>query len=394
MPLWLKLGLLKWLFSAKIILTCLLVSVLFRLPANADDQMVYVVALTAHTEKDAIKAAEKLIGAGYQGEVYLAPVNKYIVTAGKISQKQAQKLKEKAQKEGILPKYAYLSTGSEFQKRIFPVEAEIPAAPPDSAASPKEEPAKSEAAPQTQGVKDESPKASPAGAASKPPAKAVEFKVISGGVFIIAGSTQSMDDAIRQADEIFAKGFQGEVYWTSDEKYVVAIGPYAQSKIEEVRSKALQSGLITGDARTSKGKEYLEKIYSTEGQKRFSGSDLFEPSSKSSTPPDTSRPAETKNGGEPAAKTQPPAEAGNYFVIVKLTRSEDEATTIAKDLEKKGYEVKVYWTSGEEYAVTIGYFPREQAELTRKNAIQYGDATDDATLSTGREFLRRVYPPS
>lgn len=361
---------------------------LLRFPANANDEMVYVVALTAHTEKDAVKAAEKLIGAGYQGEVYLAPVNKYIVTAGKISQKQAQKLKEKAQKEGILPKYAYLSTGAEFQKRIFPVEAEIPATTPDSAASPKEEPPKSEAAPQAQGVKNETPKAAPPAAASKPPAKAVEFEVISGGVFLIAGSTQSMDDAIRKADDIFDKGFQGEVYWTSDERYVVAIGPYAQGKIEEVRSKALQSGLITGDARTSKGKEYLEKIYTTEGQKRFTGSEFFEPSSKSSPA------AETKNGGEPAPKTSAPPEAGNYFVIVKLTRSESEATTIAKDLQKKGYEVKVYWTSGEEYAVTIGYFPREQAELTRKNAIQYGDATDDATLSTGREFLRRVYPPS
>lgn len=375
---------------AKIILTCFFLAVLFRLPANADDETVYVVAFTAHTEKEAIKAAEKLIGEGYQGEVYLAPINKYIVTAGKISKKQAKKLKEKAQKAGIVPKHAYLSTGAEFQKRIFPVEAEIPATPPDSAASPK-----NEAAPQTQSVKNESPSTPPAGAVSKPPAKAVEYKVISGGVFIIANSTQSMDDAIRQADEIFDKGYQGEVYWTSDQKYVVAIGPYAQSKIEEVRSKTLQSGLINSDARISKGNEYLEKIYTTEGQKRFTGDALFEPSGKSSTPPETSRPAETKNGREPAGKTQtPPPAAGDYFVIVKLTRSKDEATTIAKDLQKKGYDVKVYWTSGEEYAVTIGYFPREQAELIRKNAIQYGDATDDATLSTGREFLRRIYPPS
>lgn len=381
--------------NAKIILSCILLMVLFRFPVNANDEMVYVVALTAHTEKDAIKAAEKLIGAGYQGEVYLAPINKYIVTAGKLSKKQAKKLKEKAREEGIVPKYAYLSTGAEFQKRIFPVEAEIPATPPDSVASAKEAPAKSEAVPQAQGVKNESPGTPPAGAVSKPKTKPVEFEVISGGVFLIAGSTQSMNDAIRQADEIFAKGLQGEVYWTSDQQYVVAIGPYAQNKINEVRSKALQSGLINGDARISKGKEYLEKIYSTEGQKRFTGSALFEPSSKSSTPPNTSRPAETTTGAEPAGKTQtPPPAAGDYFVIVKLTRSKDEATNIAKDLQKKGYDVKVYWTSGEEYAVTIGYFPREQAELTRKNAIQYGDATDDATLSTGREFLRRIYPPS
>lgn len=352
-----------------------------RLAAAPQEKMVYVVAFSTQSEKEAKKAAEKLIGQGYQGEVYLAPINKYVVTAARISEKQARKFKEEAQKKGIMPKYAYLTTGEEFQKRIFPEEIQ-----PDTTAV--ETPPEEEKAPPAEAKSPEPKSASPP-AQSVPPSKPVEYKVTAGGAFVVVNSMNSMDEAIVQADTLFGQGYQGEVYRTTTDKYVVVIGPYSQSKIEQIRNEGVQSGTLGGNAYVSGGKEFREKIYSTEGQKRFTGRELYQPENRTKTSAENGEAGGAKkSGGEQTGAPVSSGGNGNFFVVVKLVKSENEAKTAGQDLQKKGYEVKVFVTDKKEYAVTIGYFPKDQAELVRQNAIQYGDAGEDAALSTGKEFTQ------
>jgi hypothetical protein len=351
-------------------------SLSLQLLANQPDS-VYVVAFYTQSEKEAIKGVEKVIESGYRGEVYLAPINKYVVTIGKVTYKQAQKLKQKALEKGIVPRYAYLSTGREFEKRVYPPAVTIDEAPPENTA---EQDLKSTAG-GTTGKQTAKPPASPA----------LDYKVVSQGVFIIVGSTNSQANAIKQADDLFRKGYQGEVYWTVDRKYVVAIGPYAEGQIRQIKNEVIQKGAAGSSAYITDGKEFLEKNYSTEGNKRFTGTAGNIPAdSNINTEPATDEGPSEKVQPEP--RPSPAGRSGSYFVVVKLSGSEEEAKTLAQDLEKKGYEVKVYLTNGQQYAITLGYFPKDQAELIRENAIKYGDAGDDATLSTGKDFVKRVYP--
>jgi hypothetical protein len=173
---------------------------------TAQPDSVYVVAFSTQSEKEAIKGAEKVIELGYRGEVYLAPINKYVVTIGKVTYKQAQKLKQKALEKGIVPKYAYLSTGQEFEKRVYPPTLDVTETPPEGADNPNGKSMEGE----TSGKQAANPgQTSTEGPAKSPASPQINYKVVSQGVFVITGSTKSQEDAIKQADNLFLHGYQG-----------------------------------------------------------------------------------------------------------------------------------------------------------------------------------------
>lgn len=447
--------------------------------AKVPQDSVYVVACTAHNRKDALKQAEYLQEKGFRCEVYQVPLNKYVVTVGWAPLKQAKKLKEKAAKTGQDFKYAYLSTGEDFEGRIFPRPAEpeeeaelLTSLPPPSAGNgvyiivssgksresavkladsylqkgyasevylssrqfylvslgryPREQAArvKDEAvqkgiirsdaylssgealrekvypagsfAPQPQGAppvtKDSSALPSPAKSipaqppSQRPPAAAVKFEVEGNRTYVLAGYSNSMDEAIRQAETLFDKGYPSEVYWTSNGQYVTALGPYSPEKARQIRDEAVQKGILKNTAALSGETLFRERIYTSENQRRYSVA------APGGTAPDTSQKTAKTAQQNAAPDTAGTTFRESFFIIARESKSEEEAVKIAQALAQKKYETRVYQTSKQRFAITLGYYPKAEAERLKNEAMRNGDADRSAWLSSGKEFIRQVYP--
>lgn len=446
--------------------------------AAAPQDSVYVVAYTAHNRKEALQKAEFLQEKGFSCEVHQVPLNKYVVTAGRVPYKKAKKLKEKVIKAGLEFNYAYLSTGEDFEGRIFPRPPEpeagaelLTALPPPTAGNgvyiivssgksresaiqladsyrqkgyngevflssnqfyivtlgryPREQAArlKDEAvqkgivrsdaylssgaalrekiypsgapALQSQGASpvtgDSSAptpaaKSAPAASPQNPPATTMKYEGDGNRTYVLAGYSNSMDEAVRQAETLFDKGYTSEVYWTSNGNYVTTLGPYSPEKARQIRDEALQKGILQNTATLSGEKLFRERIYSSENQRRYTVSAPAEPTTES----------QQKNGQATEQKAAPDTAAtafgGSFFIVARESKSEEEAVQIARALGQKNYDAKVYQTSKQLFAITLGYYPREEAERLKNEAMRNGDADRNAWLSPGKEFTRQVYP--
>ncbi len=444
--------------------------------AAAPQDSVYVVAYTAHNRKEALQKAEFLQEKGFLCEVRQVPLNKYVVTVGRVPYKNAKKLKEKVVKAGLEFKYAYISTGEDFEGRIFPrppePEAELlTSLPPPTAGNgmyiiissgksresaikladsylqqgypgevflssnqfyivslgryPREQAArlKDEAvqkgivrsdaylssgaalrekiyppgalSPQPQGTSpatgDNSAlapaaKSAPASPPQSPAATTIKYESDGNRTYVLAGYSNSMDEAVRQAEALFDKGYSSEVYWTSNGNYVTVLGPYSPEKARQIRDEAVQKGILKETATLSGEKLFRERIYSSENQRRYTVSPSGEPSSESPQ----------KNGQTAGQKTAPDTAAatfgGSFFIVARESNSEEEAVKIARALGQKKYDSKVYQTAKQHFAITLGYYPREEAERLKNEAMRNGDADRNAWLSSGKEFTRQVYP--
>ncbi len=440
--------------------------------AAAPQDSVYVVAYTAHNRKEALQKAEFLQEKGFPCEVHQVPLNKYVVTAGRVPYKKAKKLKEKVVKAGLEFNYAYISTGEDFEGRIFPrppepeAEAELLTSLPPPAAGngvyiivssgksresaiqladsyrqqgypgevflssnqfyivslgryPREQAArlKDEAvqkgivrsdaylssgaalrekiypsgAPssQSQGafpVTGDSSALTPAAPPQSLPATTMKYQGDGNRTYVLAGYSNSMDEAVRQAEGLFDKGYSSEAYWTSNGNYVTVLGPYSPEKARQIRDEALQKGILKETATLSGEKLFRERIYSSENQRRYTVSPSGEPSSES--PQKNGQTAEQKTAPDTAAT----AFGGSFFIVARESNSEEEAVKIAQALGQKKYDAKVYQTAKQHFAITLGYYPREEAERLKNEAMRNGDADRNAWLSSGKEFTRQVYP--
>jgi hypothetical protein len=95
--------------------------------------------------------------------------------------------------------------------------------------------------------------------------------------------------------------------------------------------------------------------------------------------PDNTTKAE--NGGE----TQ-------FFVIVKSTKSKDEAIAYAKELGARGYASEVILSSANYYGVVLGRFSFEDAKRAINAALVSGIITNEPYLMTPDRVIDYVYP--
>ncbi len=161
-------------------------------------------------------------------------------------------------------------------------------------------------------------------------------------------STRSREAAVQHARGLEARGYSAGVFWTSTGYYAVVLGPFGEKKAREVKAEAVRYGDAGKDAYLTTGKGFLRQVY--------------------------------------------PRDREEVFIIANSTPSRTEALELAQRYAQKGYPSEVYATSTRYYAVTLGHYPRAQAEQIRDRAVRRGLIRRDAYLTTGNGFRKRIYP--
>lgn len=178
-------------------------------------------------------------------------------------------------------------------------------------------------------------------------------------VHVVAATTDSQSEAVRLAEKYRNANYKSEIYKSPAGIYTVTLGRYPLLRANEIRDEAILKGLVDPDkVSISEGGSFGQKIY----------------------------PA-----GEPAENPTVFAADNMAHIVADSMRTKTEAIRRANKLIRDGYYAEVYLKSNQYYIVTIGQFPRERAEQVRNDAVKYNLISDGAYLSSGREFVERVY---
>ena len=87
-------------------------------------------------------------------------------------------------------------------------------------------------------------------------------------------------------------------------------------------------------------------------------------------------------------------QATQFFVIVKSTKSKDDAIEYAKKLAASGYSSEVILSSANYYGVVLGRFSFEDAKRAINTAIVSGVVTNEPYLITPDRVIEYVYSKS
>lgn len=178
-------------------------------------------------------------------------------------------------------------------------------------------------------------------------------------VHVVATTTDSQSEAVRLAEKYRNAGYKSEIYKSPAGIYTVTLGRYPLLRANEIRDEAILKDLVDPDkVSISEGGSFGQKIY----------------------------PA-----GEPSEKPTGFAANNLAHIVADSMRTKTEAIRRANKLIRDGYYAEVYLKSNQYYMVTIGQFPRDRAEQVRNDAVKYNLISDGAYLSSGREFVERVY---
>lgn len=337
---------------------------------------VYIIVSSGKSRESAIQLAESYRQKGYNGEVFLSTNRYYIVSLGRYPRGQAARIKDEAVQKGIIRSDAYLSSGAALREKIYP--PGTPSLQPQVAS-----PASGDSSAPTPAAKS-----APTAPSQSSPATTLKYEGDGNRAYVLAGYSNNMEEAIRLAETLFDKGYAAEVYWTSNGKYVTALGPYSPEKARQIREEALQKGILKNGAPLTGDKLFRERIYSSENQRRYTVGAA--PEAVAASPQKKGPAVEQKTALD--TDTVKTTFGVSFFIVARESKSEQEAIKIARALEQKNYEAKVYQTAKQLFAITLGYYPRQEAERLRNQAMRNGDADRNAWLSSGKEFTRQVYP--
>ena len=178
-------------------------------------------------------------------------------------------------------------------------------------------------------------------------------------VHVVATTTDSQSEAVRLAEKYRKAGYQSEIYKSPAGIYTVTLGKYPLLRANEIRDEVILKDLVDPDkVLISEGGAFGQKIY----------------------------PA-----GEPAENPTTFASDNMYHIIADSMRTKADAIRRSNKLIRDGYYSEVYLKSNQYYMVTIGHFPQERARQVRNDAVKYNLIPEGAYLSSGSEFVERVY---
>ncbi len=177
--------------------------------------------------------------------------------------------------------------------------------------------------------------------------------------YIVAATSKTEADAKNLARQLEDLGYRSEVYLTKNKKYAVTLDRLPKKEAENLKGFAIRKGIVEDDSYLTTGSEFLTR--------RF-------PEGASGTSKKTIRPT-----------------AKELFIVVLTTADEGIAVQQADKYHRMGYKAEVYLTMNEKYVVTIGLLPREQARALKEKVVLNRTAPSDAYLSTGENFMERIY---
>lgn len=79
-----------------------------------------------------------------------------------------------------------------------------------------------------------------------------------------------------------------------------------------------------------------------------------------------------------------------YFIIIASIKSKDEAIKYANEYEKKGYKCNIYFTKRNYYAITLGKYTYQQAQVILNEELEKKAITPTSYIVTGKTFLEQI----